>query len=76
MATMNGAIQCARLLEALRRAPVTSIEAREAFGLLHPAGRVCDLRKRGYAIDTLWRTDLDAQGRKHRVAVYVLKVAS
>jgi predicted DNA-binding ArsR family transcriptional regulator len=65
--------QCAALLEALRRGALTSIEIREGIGALSPAARVMQLRRAGYNIETLWRTDEDAQGRKHRVGVYVLR---
>lgn len=68
--------QSAALLEALRRGPITSIEAREGLGILHPAARVRELRRAGYGIDTVWRTGEDAQGRRHRVGTYVLQVVS
>ena len=60
------------LLQALRLAPVSSIVAREAMGISHPAGRVLDLRKQGFRITTSASTVYDLQGRPHRCALYVL----
>lgn len=53
---------------------LTSLEAREMLGILHPAGRVLELRKRGWHIETQSVGGWDAQGRPHkRNALYVLK---
>ena len=64
------------LLQALRLTPVSTIEAREALGIAHPAGRVLELRVQGYRITTSANTVFDAQGRPHRCAQYVLEVAA
>ena len=66
------ATQQQSLLQALRLAPVSTIDAREALGLSHPAGRVLELRQQGYRITTSASTVFDAQGRPHRCALYVL----
>ena len=64
------------LLQAIKQAPVSTIAAREALGIAHPAGRVLELRQQGYAITTSASTVYDLQGRPHRCAVYVLRGAA
>ena len=66
------AAQRQRLLEALKRGPVTTLEARESLNVYHPAARVLELRDAGNRIVTAWVTAPDAWGRPHRVARYVL----
>lgn len=61
-----------RLLDALRENPIDTIEARSLLGVLHPAGRVRELRLRGYNIRTLSK-DIVYQGVKRTVALYVLR---
>ena len=68
------ATQQRTLLQALRLGRVSTIHAREALGIAHPAGRVLELRVQGYRIETLASMVFDAQGRPHRVASYVLGV--
>jgi len=65
--------QRASLLAALRVGPLTTLEAREVLGVMHPAGRVLELRRLGYAIVTLRRKVVDADGRAHQSAAYVLR---
>lgn len=60
------------ILEALREGPLSTLEARERLGVLHPPGRVHELRKAGFAIETRTSTKFDAEGRPHRVGLYVL----
>ena len=60
------------ILQALGDGGITSLEAREKFGILHCAGRVLELRKAGYAIVTRKVVQSDAEGRRHSVALYVL----
>ena len=64
--------QRARVLARLRKAPLTTLEAREELDVLHPAARVMELRKEGYHIETVTAEDTTACGRVHRVARYVL----
>ena len=64
--------QRSAILSALKLGPLTTIEAREGLSICHPSGRVHELRKMGYQIETQSSTALDAQGRVHRVASYVL----
>ena len=45
------AAQRAKLLAMLRRGPVSTLEAR-AVGIMHPGGRIFELREAGYQIHT------------------------
>lgn len=71
-ADLSAAAQRARLLDALRCAPVTTLEARRNLDVLHPAMRVCELRKDGYQIDTIRIQQETDGGVAHNVAKYVL----
>lgn len=51
---------------------ITTISARDELGICHPAGRVCELRKAGWLIETHRGWAYDSLGRKHTNAVYVL----
>lgn len=65
--------QCQSLLDYLRlHGSCTTIEARQSLDIIHPAGRVLDLRKAGEKIDTVWTWDVTEQGKPHRVAKYLL----
>jgi hypothetical protein len=64
--------QRAVILDALRKAPLSTLEARERLGVLHAPGRVCELRKLGAKIRTEIKTQFDSEGRPHRVGVYIL----
>ena len=57
------AAQRARLLAMLKRGPVSTLAARAA-GIMHPAGRVVELREAGYQIHT--------GTSENRVGVYYL----
>lgn len=63
------------ILDAIRLAPLSTIEAREGFGIMSPASRVMELRRLGFKIDTVWRSVWDADGRPHRSAVYLMRGA-
>ena len=66
------AAQRARLLALLRIAPRTTHELR-AHGVSHPAGRVHDLQKCGFRIDSSRVTTVDSDGYVHAgVARYQL----
>ena len=65
--------QATRLREALRNFPVSTFEARRYLDIMHPAGRVQELREEGNDIDTLRGTMRSDIGRPHCVAVYVLR---
>lgn len=61
-----------RLLRALLSNPVTTIQARDTLNILHPAGRVKELRDQGFDIRVHWLVVHDNWGRPHRVGCYVL----
>lgn len=70
----TAARQRARLLGYLRRiGSVSTTEARGKLGIMHPAGRVLELRAAGWRIVTAWDESTDSTGRTHRVARYVLR---
>jgi hypothetical protein len=69
---MNTRRQQQLLLEVLRKGPCGTIELREQYGIAHPAGRVQDLRRRGFPILTVRTRQVDAASCVHRCAVYVL----
>ena len=68
-------IQRARILQYIEEAGskgASTIELREKLDILHPAGRVNELREEGHKINTRWAVTENAQGKKHRNARYVL----
>jgi Helix-turn-helix domain len=68
----TSAAQRARLLARLRQVPVSTLDARHALDILHPGGRVMELRRLGFNILTYWRSEESLRGKVHRVALYVL----
>lgn len=71
--TNTASAQRARLLDALRRESLTTLEARSKLDVLHPAARVMELRRQGYGIVTVWTVGMTTEGRPHRVARYILR---
>lgn len=73
-AGVSATAQQSRLLRALRTAKggMTTLEARRKLDILHPAGRVKELREYGHRIITHWTTEVTDYGEEHRVARYVL----
>jgi hypothetical protein len=68
----NSANQRARILKHFAISPrLSTIEAREVHGILHPCGRIMELRNLGYRIDTHWITAPDSNGVAHRIGLYV-----
>lgn len=66
-------VQLQKLLALLRLAPRHTHELR-ALGIHHPAGRVLDLKKRGYTITATRVTTVDSDGFTHvNVARYTLE---
>ncbi len=62
-----------RLEAEIRQHPVSTIYAREELDILAPAARVWELRhNHGLNIQTHWKTEETASGKKHSVAEYVL----
>lgn len=68
----SAAAQRARLLDALRCRPVSTIDARRNLDVMHPAMRVRELRLAGHPIETVWIEQATDAGRLHRVAQYIL----
>lgn len=64
-----------RLLDALRKSPVSTIAARRELDIMMPAARVHELRHRfGLVIDLIWVQEPTDCGKLHRVGLYVLRV--
>lgn len=61
-----------RILEALKVAPISTIECRRDLDCLHPGARIFELRAEGHEIHTFWNLEPTECGRLHRVAKYVL----
>lgn len=61
-----------RLMAALRRGAVTTVQARRTLDVMHPAQRVLELRAAGLQIVTHWTVEPTECGRLHRCARYVL----
>jgi hypothetical protein len=66
--------QRARLLEALKRSPLTTIEIRHDLDIMMPAARIFELRHGGgHNIEKIWVSRHTAAGNLHRVALYILR---
>ena len=73
----TSAAQRARIFAWLQSGrPLTTLEARRELDVLHPTGRVEELRKSGELILTTWVREASDVGREHRVARYSLGVES
>lgn len=67
------AAQRARLLDALRKGPISTIEARRDLDILMPAARIFELRhEEGHDIGTFWVFRHTEAGQLHRIAQYIL----
>ena len=65
-----------RLLDALRKGPVSTIEARRDLDLMMPGTRIHELRhKHGHLIDMIWVQKPMDSGKLHRVGLYILRPA-
>jgi len=70
----SAASQRARILDHFSKCPrLSTIQARDEYGILHPCGRVMELRRSGYRIDTTWIKAPDANGVFHRIGQYVFQ---
>lgn len=73
MLPTNTQSQRARLLAALKTGPVNTVTARIELGVMHPAGRIFDLIKRGHNISSQRINITTPQGFYHRgIALYRL----
>ena len=68
----NAAAQRARVLEAMRSGPKSTIQLRRDWDVLAPAARVLELKRHGFEILTQWVHEATDCGKLHRVALYVL----
>lgn len=68
------ASQRQRLLQALQSGSVSTIDARDNLHILHPAGRIRELRKAGHNITQEMIQQTSAGGYPQRVARYTLEV--
>ena len=66
----SNAAQRERILDWLCSESLTTLQARKELDVLHPAGRIKELRSEGFNIATHWTIEDTAKGR-HRVARYV-----
>ena len=66
----NSDTQCARLLEALARFPITTFEAMRYLDVYHCPARILQLRKAGHRILTHRQTVVTEAGVRHRVGLY------
>ncbi|EJM53856.1 helix-turn-helix domain-containing protein [Pseudomonas sp. GM48] len=65
--------QRARLLAQLKLEPVDTFTARRELNIIHPGGRVAELRAAGHSIQTQRISLTDDQGRTHHgIALYFL----
>ena len=69
----SASAQRSRMLAALHKGPVSTLDARKFHDIMHPAARVQELRNRGHLIDTVWTDDVTAEGFVHRVALYLYR---
>lgn len=68
--------QCERLLDALRRAPITTLEAQQKLGIGRVAARVLDLKNLGYVITSEPVSVRNRFGERCKVARYTLVQAN
>lgn len=68
----SAAAQRQSILEALRKGPVSTLHARRDLDVMHPGGRVLELRSYGHQILTAWSYEPTECGKLHRVGKYVL----
>ena len=68
----SGLAQRQRALQRMRKGPVTTCELQRQHDIYDPPARICELRKQGFKIDTVWSRDETESGVTHRVGQYVL----
>ena len=68
----SAAAQRARVLDAVRGGPKSTIQLRRDWDVLSPAARILELKRRGFEILTQWVHEATDCGKLHRVALYVL----
>lgn len=66
------AAQHKRLLSALKEDNFSTLAARKELDIMHPAGRIRELRKKGYEIITQWQWEPTDSVKPHKVGLYIL----
>ncbi|WP_163340220.1 helix-turn-helix domain-containing protein [Desulfopila sp. IMCC35008] len=70
----SAASQRQRILHHLKTTgSLTTLQARHKLDTMHPGMRVCELRKLGHPIQTVWVDDVTPEGYLHRVGMYILR---
>lgn len=69
----SAASQRGRILRWLKSRSLTTLQARHDLDVMHPGMRVCELRKAGHRIETVWTFDFTPEGYQHRVGKYILR---
>ncbi|MNJ43081.1 hypothetical protein D3C77_380710 [compost metagenome] len=65
--------QAKRMIEALKKGPISSIAAAQDLDIVHPPSTIRHLRRQGWGILTEWCYQAAGPGRRpHRVGLYVL----
>ncbi|MDO9068410.1 MAG: helix-turn-helix domain-containing protein, partial [Deltaproteobacteria bacterium] len=73
MTDNSTASQRSRILAHLKQnGDLTTLQGRHQLNIMHPGMRICELRKQGYQINTIWTLDYTPEGNVHRVAKYVI----
>lgn len=73
MASHSSTEQDRKMMEALRKGPITTLEAANDLDIVHPPNTIRRLRNKGHEIITHWTYQATDPGRTpHRVAKYVL----
>jgi hypothetical protein len=71
--SQSSAMQRLSLIQWLKdHQQITTLQARNELGIMHPAGRVQELRDSGCTIETYWQWAPDATGKQRKQALYVL----
>jgi len=66
--------QRTRILKYFENCPrLSTLEARQLLGIMHPSARIMELRQTGWLIDTHWVHEPDANGVPHRIGLYLYK---
>ena len=66
--------QRARILKHFEGCPrLSTMQARNQFGIMSPAPRIEELRKQGYRIDTQRIIEFDSNGVPHLMGLYVFQ---
>ena len=65
-----------RILDYLQHHPLDTLTARQELDVMHPGGRVEELRRRGHDIQLVWIDKVNPDsGEVHRIGNYVLMAA-